>query len=280
MAQEGRDIYDFTPPGRDAVWRWVAPMRLYFRPKTFGLRNLAKKRPALYVGNHTLFAVLDWPLIMAELYHEKGIFLRSLADRMHYHISAWSDFLGHLGIVEGSPKNCAALMEAGEHILVYPGGAREICKRKDEAYALTWKERTGFARMAIKHQYPIVPFASVGPDNTYSILADADDIMASPLGTLLKETGIYKSVLRNGDLIPPIARGLGLTPFPRPERFYFSFGKPIDTTRYTGKRVTKKRLMDLREEVEASIYDQIKTLLHYREQDTDKGLLRDLLTHF
>ena len=30
---------------------------------------------------------------------------------------------------------------------------------------------------------------------------------------------------------PPIVRGVGLTPIPRPERLYFWFGDPIDTTR-------------------------------------------------
>ena len=49
-------------------------------------------------------------------------------------------------------------------MLVFPGSGREVTKRKGEAYKVIWKERTGFARMAIEHGYPITPFASVGPE--------------------------------------------------------------------------------------------------------------------
>ena len=37
-------------------------------------------------------------------------------------------------------------MERGEAILVFPGGGREVMKRKDEDYVLIWKERLGFVR--------------------------------------------------------------------------------------------------------------------------------------
>jgi hypothetical protein len=35
-------------------------------------------------------------------------------------------------------------------VLVYPGGGREVAKRKGEKYQLLWKERVGFARLAIE----------------------------------------------------------------------------------------------------------------------------------
>jgi hypothetical protein len=38
-------------------------------------------------------------------------------------------------------------------VLVFPGGGREVTKRKGEAHKVIWKERTGFARMAIEHGY-------------------------------------------------------------------------------------------------------------------------------
>ena len=68
------------------------------------------------------------------------------------------------GAVRGARANCRALLAAGEAVLVYPGGGREVAKRKGEENRLTWKRRTGFARMAIEHQYPVVPFASLGAD--------------------------------------------------------------------------------------------------------------------
>lgn len=45
-------------------------------------------------------------------------------------------------------------------------------KSGDEPYTLFWKERTGFARMAIQHGYSIVPVASVGLEEMIHIACD------------------------------------------------------------------------------------------------------------
>ena len=78
-------------------------------------------------------------------------------------------------MVLGSPEYCAALMEAGQHILVFPGGGREVMRRKGEAYQLIWKQRTGFARLAIEHGYDIIPFGSVLRIRTRQLGRDASD---------------------------------------------------------------------------------------------------------
>ena len=56
-------------------------------------------------------------------------------------------------------------------------------RRKGEAYRLVWKQRTGFARLAIEHGYDIIPFGSVGPDEAFDILFDANDVMGFRSGT-------------------------------------------------------------------------------------------------
>jgi hypothetical protein len=79
------------------------------------------------------------------------------------------------------------------------------------------------------------------------------------------------TALKGGENIPPITRGIGLTMLPCPERFYFSFGEPIDTTPFKGKHEDEEALFELREMVGNSITNQIRKLLHRREQDTDSG---------
>ncbi|MBU2488164.1 MAG: acyltransferase, partial [Proteobacteria bacterium] len=145
-------------------------------------------------------------------------------------------------------------------------------------YKLVWKNRTGFARLAMTHGYPILPLASVGPDNAFSILLDADDFMVSRLGRLAQKIPGMSRLLRDGEAVPPIARGLAFTPIPRPERFYFSFGRPISTKKYQGRENDPEALMELRKKVEDSINEQLGRLLLMREQDTDKGLVRRILT--
>jgi len=89
-----------------------------------------------------VFGVLDVLLFADALYRERGISLRMLADRNHFRFPLWRDFVMADGGVLRTPANCAALMRRGEHLLVFPGGAREVFKHKGEAYRLIWKERT------------------------------------------------------------------------------------------------------------------------------------------
>ncbi len=41
-----------------------------------------------------------------------------------------------------------SVMQQGYSILVFPGGGREVLKRKGEAYQLIWKQRYGFLKLA------------------------------------------------------------------------------------------------------------------------------------
>lgn len=267
------DVIDFKPLPVETVWKLAAPLRAYHRPLFYGLENIDPKKPSLLVGNHTIFGMLDIPHLGSAIYRERGVMVRSLGDRAHFQIPGWGELLKSVGSVVGTRENCARLMQAGQHVLVFPGGGREVAKRKGEAYKLIWKERTGFARMAIEHGYPITPFASVGPEECYDILVDANDVMKSPIGKFLDRTGITKKFLRDGELIFPVARGLGFTMIPRPERFYFWIGKPIDTRRFAGKHDDKDALLAIREETRAAVEGGIAKLLSIREKDPGRTLL-------
>ncbi|MFT4570654.1 MAG: 1-acyl-sn-glycerol-3-phosphate acyltransferase [Hyphomicrobiaceae bacterium] len=270
----------FEPlPLRNFEWLAV-PLRAWFAPKLVGEENIDPSVPSLWVGNHTIYGLVDIPVFATELYLRHGIYLRGLADSNHFMVPGWRDTLVRLGAVRGSRPNCKALMENKEHVLVFPGGGREVTKRKGERYKLIWKNRTGFARMAIEHGYPISPFASVGAEEAYNILIDANDIMASPIGTLLARIGATEKYLRSGEAIPPLARGLGPTLLPRPERFYFGFGERIDTTQYDGRADDEDALYDLRDRVRDSVRDQIAKLLEVRRTDNETGYIRRLINRF
>src|SRR5690606_26734244 len=168
--------FAFTPPSRTLAKQFIKPFKFYFDPQFYGLDELDTSRPALYVANHTIWGVLDGYPFGIELYLQKGIVLRSLTDSLHHKVPYWREFITQkLGMVEASRANCAELMKQGENILVFPGGTREICKKRDEQYELKWNDRTGFVRMAIAHGYDIIPVAAVGAEEAFSIVKDAND---------------------------------------------------------------------------------------------------------
>ena len=259
-------------------FRWSnRALRWYFSPQYLHLDRVDAKRPTLFVGNHSVFGVLDVLLFADALYRERGISLRMLADRNHFKIPVWQSFVVQTGAVLGSRANCAALMRRREHILVFPGGAREVFKHKGEAYRLIWKERFGFVKLALEHGYTITPYATVGAEEAFDVLLDSADYMKTPLGRVLKSTGIADSYLRGGEEFPPLVRGLGLTMIPRPEKLYFALGTPIETSRYRAQFGDPLVLKRVRDRVHRSLTRLIADLREHRAHDTEQGTLRRLL---
>ena len=163
-----RDVRAYTPPPPDQMRRFFRLARWYFNPEFLGLWELDLKRPALFVGNHTLYGLSDAPLMIEHLYTHYGVVLRGLGDRGHFRVPGWGKFLARHGMVLGTPENCSALMKAGQYPRVPGRRARRSCAARASAYRLIWKQRTAFARIAIEHGYDIIPFGSVGPDESYN----------------------------------------------------------------------------------------------------------------
>jgi 1-acyl-sn-glycerol-3-phosphate acyltransferase len=265
-----------TPPAVRLRWGNRA-LRWYFAPEYLHLERADPRRPTLFVGNHSVFGVLDVLLFSDGLYRERGISLRMLADRNHFKVPLWRDFVVQTGAVHGTRANCAALMRRGEHLLVFPGGAREVFKHRGEAYRLIWKERFGFVQLAIRHGYSITPYATVGAEEALDVLLDSSDYMATPLGRYLRRSGIADRYLRGGEEFPPVVRGLGLTPIPRPEKLYFSVGRPIQTGRHRDAYEDPEVLQRMRSRVRRSLERLIAELRAYRARDARSGVLRRTL---
>lgn len=244
-------------------WQWLTS------PVFRGVKNVPSRRPFLLVGNHTLMGVLDVPLLVLGLHEHRGVFVRSLADHLHYTVPVWRDLLTRFGAIDGTPENCRELMRNGESILVFPGGGREVFKHKGEQYQLIWKNRYGFVRLALEFGYPIVPFASVGAEECYEILLDSDEMRRSPLGPVLER------LTPRPDEIPPLVRGVG--PLPRLQRFYFWFGPPIETAALRGRQDDESTCLALRARVQASITRGIARLLRDRARDPGRSLSGRLL---
>jgi 1-acyl-sn-glycerol-3-phosphate acyltransferase len=244
----------------------LGPWRALTSPRYFGMERIPDSGAVLLVGNHTIFGLLDAPLMAEEILRVRGRFVRGLAERAHYTVPGWRDFLERGGAVLGTRENCRELLAAGEAVLVYPGGGREVAKRKGEKYRLIWKERLGFARLAIETGCAVVPFGAVGAEETYDILLDADHPMFAPVRRAVEAVG------GRWELAWPVARGIGPTPLPRPERFYFSFGEPIDATRWAGRATDHDAAAELRDLTRDAIDAEVARLLELRERDPRRRL--------
>lgn len=254
-----------SPESLAPVVAALAPLRRVIKPKFYGIKHVPKGG-ALLVGNHTLYGVFDLVLLVAE-FIERGIVVRGLADHALFRIPGHRDLLTAIGGVPGTRANVRVLMRRGDLIMVFPGGAREVAKRKGERYQLIWKNRLGFAVMAIEGRYPVIPFASLGIEDALDIVLDSDNPLMAPARILTKK-------LLNAEPMP-IVRGIGLTPIPRPDRLYFWFGEPISTLGYGGV-ADEDNARELRARTATAIEGALDFLRAEREKDPQRSLLKRL----
>jgi 1-acyl-sn-glycerol-3-phosphate acyltransferase len=265
----------FSPPTRADVAlakAILAPWRALTDPRIDGVEQLPEPARYLLVGNHTTFGMLDVPFLVLAIHERTGVLVRSLGEHQHFRVPLWRDLLTRYGTVDGSREATRALMRAGEPVLVFPGGGREVARRRGEHYPLVWRERIGFARLALEHGYPVVPFAMIGVDDMWDVVADSGDPLYAPARALARRVGV------DPELLFPLVRGLGPTPLPRPQRIYGRIGPPIDAGAFGSSWDDTAAAAALRDAVKTAVREGIDALEAERERDPGRRLaprLRD-----
>jgi 1-acyl-sn-glycerol-3-phosphate acyltransferase len=261
-------------PNEKSFQRLYAFIQRYFSPTIVGLDKLPDE-PTLFIGNHAMFG-LDGMILMPTVYQETGRFLRAMGDNAWFQTPT-GEKMATNGMVLGHPEVCSALMEAGQDLLVFPGGAAEANKTAEEKYSLIWRERYGFVRMAAQHGYNITPFGMVGPDDWWDHAIEGRDLLHSRPVKLLQKMGVIGDIRE--DIMPPIPRGLFNTLLPKPERCFLSFGEPIEVPDCRGKNVSKAIQKSVRKQTSDSVETLVSDMLLMRAQNKHtEGRIRRLLT--
>jgi 1-acyl-sn-glycerol-3-phosphate acyltransferase len=191
-----------------------APIR-YFHARLLDSDRIPASGPALLVGNHALLG-LDGFVLAALILRKLHRVPRFLGERNLWRIPGLGRFLTTMGAIPGSPDTAIELLQAGELVIVYPGGVDDSFKASSKRYELQWGSRAGFARVAMRARAPIVPVAALGIDDMYEVVGHE-----SWLGRRLFGATRY-------DL--PIALGAFGTPIPRRAPQTYCVLSPIDTT--------------------------------------------------
>lgn len=244
----------------------IAPVVDLSRIYIDGLDVLPRDGRCLLVGNHTTSGWAEVVLIPYVVHRELGVRVRGLATRQLADMGGLGrEVLEAAGAVVGDPETGAELMRQGETVLVFPGGGRDMLKFKGEEYQLQWQGRSGFARLAIAYDYPIIPVGLVGGDDVYHSLVERD-------GTWERMTrGVGERLHGVTGVGIPLIRGLGPTLVPRPQRMYLRFGSPIDTNRPAGTTAAAWEAT-VKEHTQAALEATLDDLRACRETDPFRHL--------
>ncbi|XP_071117548.1 DGAT1/2-independent enzyme synthesizing storage lipids-like isoform X1 [Haliotis cracherodii] len=153
-----RDAYahDFWDGARKTLAAlWDGQGRIWHGYEVVGLHEIPDSGPALVIYYHGVIPI-DVYYIMAKVILEKGRQIRAVGDRFLFHIPGWRLLMEVFHVTPGTVQSCVDVLKAGHILTISPGGVREALFG-DEYYHVMWAKRTGFAKVALQANVPVIP---------------------------------------------------------------------------------------------------------------------------
>uniref|UniRef100_A0A1L8DYJ6 Putative phosphate acyltransferase n=1 Tax=Nyssomyia neivai TaxID=330878 RepID=A0A1L8DYJ6_9DIPT len=147
---------DFWNVGRKIVSAvWDAHAWLYHGYEVNGLHHLPAEGPALIVYYHGAVPI-DMYYFVARVLLAKDRLIYTVADRFLFKIPGWGIISDACKVSPGTIQSCTATLRDGNLLAISPGGVYEA-QFGDNCYELLWKNRIGFAKVALEARVPIIP---------------------------------------------------------------------------------------------------------------------------
>jgi 1-acyl-sn-glycerol-3-phosphate acyltransferase len=186
----------------------------YFRVDARGFEHVPEGR-VLLIANHAGQLPFDGAMLIVAmlLEAEPPRLARGLGEFWIPRLPFISEIATRGGSLVGTPENFRALIDAEECVMVFPEGVRGMNKPYRERYRLQ-RFGTGFVRLALETQTPVVPVGIVGSEEQAPGLFDV-----KPLARLLGMPAF--------PITPtfPLLGPLGLLPLP--VKYRIRLGPPI-----------------------------------------------------
>lgn len=247
----GYDPYGFHP---ETARRMLLPSALlyrhYFRVEPHDIQRVPAGR-VLLVGNHAGQFGYDGVMLgMAMLLAaEPPRIVRGMGEYFLFRTPGMAWAGPRMGMVVGTPANCVAMLEADECVAVFPEGARGANKPFHERYRLK-PFGTGFLRIALETDTPIVPVAIIGSEEQQPGIANLERF-----GRLLNLPSFPITISM------PWFGPLGAM-FALPVKYRIHFGEPL---RFEGEATDEDEAVEAKVEVvRAAIADLIERGLRER----------------
>lgn len=137
--------------------------RTYFRARVHGMHNVPTRGRCMLVGNHSGGIAIDGGMVIASCFFElePPRLAEGMMDRFINRLPFAAQWANKVGQLTGLPEHAVRLLEDDRLLMVFPEGTRGTAKLYPERYSLV-QFGTGFVRLALETNTPIVPFAFIG----------------------------------------------------------------------------------------------------------------------
>uniref|UniRef100_A0A915ER04 Phospholipid/glycerol acyltransferase domain-containing protein n=1 Tax=Ditylenchus dipsaci TaxID=166011 RepID=A0A915ER04_9BILA len=135
---------------------WDGVGYLWHGYEVTGLDNLPDEGPALLVAYHgTLPLDLYYLIAKGILYKKRTI--HCVGDKFVFKIPGWGKMCKVFCITPGTIEDCVANLNAGNLLIIAPGGVREALFSNAATYQIMWGQRLGFAKVVLQSSVPVIP---------------------------------------------------------------------------------------------------------------------------
>jgi 1-acyl-sn-glycerol-3-phosphate acyltransferase len=151
---------------------------LWFRGEVRGLGNIPESGPVLLVGNHSGGNMTPDTVVFTLAFNTYFGVERAFFQLAHNLVLSMPG-LGQLrkfGTVAASQENARKALDAGAALLVYPGGDWEVHRPTWDRNRVDFGGRTGFIRLALERNIPVVPVVSIGGQETALFLTRGEHL--------------------------------------------------------------------------------------------------------
>ena len=206
----GLDPYGISRDHLGFVFSVLAPAyRHYFRVQVHGTQNIPKKGRGMVIGNHSGGIPVDAAMVLTSVFFEMEPprLLHGMVEKFAQYWPMVSPMFSRMGQLPGLPQHAVRLLQDERLLMVFPEGVRGIGKLYRDRYQ-TRRFGTGFMRIALQTNSPIIPFSFIGGEEAFPTLWHI-----KPLAQLL-----------GAPYVPVPAH---IVPIPLPIRCSIHYGEPM-----------------------------------------------------
>lgn len=246
--------------GMDSVYRSsIRPVmeflfRRWWRVRMEGLTHIPDRGAALLVGNHAGVVPYDAAMVAfgIENRHPAKRRVRFLIEDWFATLPFASPLIARAGAVRAHRENAERLLRTGHLVGAFPEGTKGSLKFYRNRYRVQRFGRGGSVRLAMQTGVPIIPFAVVGSEEIYPVMAKANWIA--------KAIGVGELPIAANALLGPLGA------IPLPSKWIIRIGKPIPMAKHGAKGAANAMLVNkLTNEIRRRVQEMVDELLDKRK---------------
>lgn len=134
---------------------WDAHARIYHGYEVVGMENVPHDGPALIVYYHGAIPI-DMYYLNSRMLLQQNRLIFTIGDRFLFKLPGWGTISEAFNISPGTVQSCVNILNEGNLLAISPGGVYEA-QFGDNYYELLWRNRVGFAKVALEAKAPIIP---------------------------------------------------------------------------------------------------------------------------